>query len=106
MTRIMTLEIPNEIDQGLRDEAQRTGKTREQVALEWIGGHVQRSQRGTVGTLMPFYGVWSMTPEEQTHIEQMIEEERLLEENEGGLNNEFTANNESHPTPIRSLRDR
>lgn len=83
MARIMTLEIPDEIDQGLGEAARRAGKSREQVALEWIGNHVQKCQRGTVGALMPFYGAWTMTPEERAHIEQMIEEERLLEEYEG-----------------------
>lgn len=77
MTRSLTLDLPEEIDQALQSEAARTGKSREQVALEWIGSH-QPPARGSAEALLSSHGAWSMTSEERCRIEQMIEEERLL----------------------------
>lgn len=37
-------------------------------------------QEGNVDALMPFFGAWSMTAEERKTIEQMIEDERIMED--------------------------
>ena len=80
MPRSLTLDLPEDLDRALQGEATRTGKSREQIALEWIGSHVEAPSRGSVDALMASFGAWSMTPEERVRIEQMIEQERLLEE--------------------------
>jgi len=75
----LTLDLPDELDQALQSEAARTGKSREQVALEWIGSH-HLPTRGSAEAMLSSHGAWSMTPEERSRIERIIEEERLLEE--------------------------
>jgi hypothetical protein len=79
MTRSLTLDLAEEIDQALQSEAARTGKSREQVALEWIGSR-RLPPRGSAEALLSSLGTWSMTPEERSRIEQIIEEERLPED--------------------------
>ena len=81
MSQSITLELPDEVDRALQEEAARTGKSAEQVAIEWIGSHVEGPVRGSADALLASHGVWSMTPDERAQIERMIEEERLLEEN-------------------------
>jgi len=81
MKQVLRLEIPDEIYQALQREAATTDKSLEQVALEWIAQRAQAPKHGSVDALMPFYGAWRMTPEERAHIEQMIDEERHMEEN-------------------------
>lgn len=80
MPRQLTLDLPEEVDRALHKEAARTGKSPEQVALEWIEARIGSPPRGSAEALMLSYGTWSMTPEEQARITRMIEEERLLEE--------------------------
>ena len=77
----MNIEIPDEVLHALKKEVVRTGKPLEEIALEWIAEHTQMSERGRVDDLMPFYGAWHMTPEERLRIEQMIYEDRHMEEN-------------------------
>ena len=81
MSQEITLRLPDEVDRALHDEAARTGKSTEQVAIEWIGSRIESPPRGSADALMSFHGVWSMAPDERAQIERMIEEERLLEEN-------------------------
>lgn len=78
MARQLTLDLPEQVNQALQKEAARTGKSPEQVALEWIEPRMQPPARGSVDAILPSYGAWSMTPEERAQIERMIEEERLL----------------------------
>lgn len=80
MSQEITLKLPDEVDRALHDEAARTGKSTEQVAIEWIGSHVAGHPRGSADALMSSHGAWSMAPDERAQIEEMIEEERLLEE--------------------------
>lgn len=80
MARTLTLDIPEDVERALQDEAARTGKSREQVVTEWLRQHVSPAPRGTVDAIMPFFGSWSMTDQERQDIERMIEEERLLED--------------------------
>jgi len=80
MKQILTLEIPDEVYQALEQEATTSDKSPEQVALEWIAEHAHPPKRGSVDALMPFYGVWHMTPGERTQIEQMLDEERHMQE--------------------------
>ena len=85
MKQTLILQIPDEIHQVLKEEATKAGKSLEQIALECIAQHTERPQRGSVDALRPFFGAWSMTSEERAQIEQMIDKERLLEENKGFL---------------------
>jgi hypothetical protein len=78
MSRLPTLNLPDQVDRALKDEAARTGKSTQEVALDWIGPHVPRPVRGSVDALMPSLGAWSMTPAERAAIEQMIGDGRLL----------------------------
>lgn len=57
------------IRDGAKREAARTGKSLEQIALDWIAQHIQQPQRGSAATLLPFFGAWSMTSEERARIE-------------------------------------
>jgi hypothetical protein len=82
MSRLLKIDLPEEVDRALQEEAARTGKSPEQVALEWIEDHVETLSRGGREALMAMFGGWSMTAEERAQIEQMIEEERLLQERE------------------------
>ncbi len=81
MSQLITLKLPDEVDRALQEEAARTGKSTEQVAIEWIGSHVDSPLRGSADALLSSHGAWSMAADERAQIEQMIEEERLLEEN-------------------------
>jgi hypothetical protein len=80
MARALTLDLPEDVERALDNEASRTGKSREQVALEWIEAHVPNVPKGSAEALMKSCGAWSMTSEERSRVEHMIEEERLLEE--------------------------
>jgi len=80
MSQSITLKLPDDVDRALHIEAARSGKSLEEVALEWIGSHTEKLRCGSADALMSSHGAWSMTPDERTQIEQMIEEERLLEE--------------------------
>ena len=84
MTRQLTLDLPEEVDQALQAEAARAGKSPEQLALEWIESRINPPPRGSVDAVLPSYGAWSMTPEERKEIERMIEEDRLLEHEHAG----------------------
>ncbi len=77
MKQSLTLEIPDDVYHVLQQEAAKTGKSLEQLALNWITEH---SRLGRVEALMPFFGAWRMTAEERASLEQMIEAERHLEE--------------------------
>jgi len=79
MKQTLTLEIPEDIYQALQKEAAKTGKSLEQLALEWLSQH---ARRGRLEALMPFFGAWHMSPEERTRIEQMLDQERHMEEND------------------------
>lgn len=78
MKQTLTLEIPDDVYEALRQEAAKTGKSLEQLALDWLS---QQARRGRVEALKPFFGAWQMPPEERTRIEKMLDEERHLEEN-------------------------
>jgi len=80
MSQSITLQLPDDVDRALHNEAARSGKSPEEVALEWIGSHTEKWRCGGADALMSSHGAWSMTPDERTRIERMIEEERLLEE--------------------------
>lgn len=80
MSRTLSLELPEQVERALVEEAARTGKSREQIALEWIESRLEQSPRGSVDAILPSYGAWSMTPEERAEIERTIEEDRLLED--------------------------
>lgn len=80
MARLLTLNLPEDVDRALQQEALRSGKPPEQVALEWMVSHVDIPQRGSGEALMRSHGTWSMTPEERGQIERAIEEERLLQD--------------------------
>jgi hypothetical protein len=81
MKKTLILEIPDDVFQALKEEAARTGKPLERIALERIT--LQASQRrGSAEALQPFFGAWSMSPDERADIERMIEEERHLEDNQ------------------------
>ncbi|MEX0703375.1 MAG: hypothetical protein WD069_14870 [Planctomycetales bacterium] len=82
MSRQLTLDLPEEVDRALRAEAARRGKSPAQVAIEWIESRVAAPRRGSAEALMASHGTWSMTPQERIMIERMIEEERLLEDDE------------------------
>jgi hypothetical protein len=76
----MTLDIPESVERALESEAARTGKSPEEVALQLIESNLQKPRRGTIDAVLPWFGAWSMTPEERARIERMIAEERLLGE--------------------------
>lgn len=44
--------------------------------------HAKSPARGSVEAILPFFGAWQMTPEEQADIEQMLYEARHIEEGE------------------------
>ena len=79
MSRQLTLDLPDEVDQALQTEAARAGKLPEEVVLEWIESRIKPPRRGSAEALMLSHGTWSMTPEEHARIEREIEEDRLLE---------------------------
>jgi hypothetical protein len=79
MSRVLTLDLPDGVDHALQEAAARSGKTAEELAVEWIGSHLSHPPRGSAEALMMSFGAWSMTPEERARIERMIEEDRLLE---------------------------
>ncbi|MGE0377143.1 MAG: hypothetical protein AB7I48_18025 [Planctomycetaceae bacterium] len=76
MSQSITLTLPDEVDRALQDEAVRSGRSPEQVALEWIQSNVARPPRGSAEALLLSHGAWSMTPDEQARIERIIEEEQ------------------------------
>jgi len=79
MTRTLTLEIPEDVERALQEEADRTGASYEQFVTTWLRQRAKPPQRGTVDAIMPYFGALSMAPEEREKIERMIEEERLLQ---------------------------
>jgi hypothetical protein len=80
MSRTLTLQMPDEIDRSVEQEAARTGQSRESVVLSWLRERVAEPERGTVAAIMPSFGAWQMSPEERLQIERMIQEERSLED--------------------------
>jgi plasmid stability protein len=80
MSQSITLKLPDEVDRALQIEAARSGRSPEQVALEWIESNIAKPTRGSAEALLLSHGAWSMTPDEQARIERLIEEDRLLEE--------------------------
>ena len=82
MSLHLILDLPDDVEHALQREAARTGKTLEQVAIEWMEAHAEAPLRGSAEALMRSHGTWSMTPDERTRIEKRIEEERLMERDE------------------------
>jgi hypothetical protein len=80
MSQSITLNLPEDVDRALQNEAVRSGRSPEQVALEWITSHATEPPRGSAEALLLSHGAWSMPPDELARIERMIEEDRLLEE--------------------------
>ncbi len=78
MKQTLTLEVPDDVYEALQKEAAKTGKSLEQLALDWLS---QQARRGRVEALRSFFGAWQMTPEERARIEKMLDEERHVEEN-------------------------
>ncbi|HLI47182.1 MAG TPA: hypothetical protein VKV18_00625 [Chthonomonas sp.] len=77
MPKTLMLEVPNEVYQALQQEAAKTGKSPEQLAVEWLA---LKSNRGKAEALQPFFGAWQMASDERARIEEMLDEERHLEE--------------------------
>ena len=81
MSQTLTLELPDEVYQAIRKEANAHNKTVEQVALDWMSQHVTPCQdtkprRGSVEAILPFLGAWKMTTEERERIEREIYQDR------------------------------
>lgn len=76
----LKLEIPEDVYEALKKEADTTSKALEQVALDWMRQHVESLRRGSVDSIMPFYGSWLMTSEERARIEHEIYQDRHQEE--------------------------
>ena len=82
MSKNLTLTMPDEVAEALQDEADRTGRSPEQIGVECIVEHTRRARPGATDAAMPFFGAWKMTAEERSRIEREIEEDRRLVESE------------------------
>jgi len=82
VSRSLILDISDDIEQSLDQEARLTGKSREEVAKTWLRQHVPPPERGTLAAILPSFGVWAMSAEERLQIEQMIQSERDIEDDQ------------------------
>jgi hypothetical protein len=83
MDKTLTLRIPHNVVTALEEEARRTDKSLEEVAIEWISRHAHElpEQRpGSVDAFLPFFGAWEMTSGEREEIARIIERERHMED--------------------------
>ncbi len=80
MTHKLTIELPENVYRAIQERAAAAGKSVEQVTLEHMAHEARPPERGSVDALMPFFGAWQMAPNERAQIEQMIDDERCLED--------------------------
>lgn len=83
MKQVLTVDVPDDVYEALREQSAKTGKPIREIASEWMAEHSRPAKRGSADALMPFYGAWRMTPEERARIEQRLEAERHMKEGNG-----------------------